>query len=446
MAKGGGYTLSESPPLSKGELTAAICQLDAEGYCLLKNRIPRDVALSLADEMLAQHDTARPSSVPDNEASFNLIFGLFNTDERTWQYMPAHPDVLKVAGHFLGHGQVRAIEGISGRTLPGAGTGALHKDCAQDFQVLPAPECCWGVNGIWMLTDFTEDNGSTKIVKRSHVESQQVPHAAWEASVGEDASTPVLGGAGDVFLWHMGTLHQSGANVSTSDIRVSFNCGYAPSWFNHRIMGGHQPIHPPHYKRIPEAVREYLPRVTGFDRHDAYEYQAVARPPTDPEPWGDWDARAREMLQLHGGGVARPLPEDAVNGALSTLAADGYCVLDGRLGPAAVDALAQRLSRCHGNAAMAGGEGSELESSDAAATLYGLMNEEPATWCAPPHWRLPSAWARVAPGADPTGLCGPFSVAHSFFSLAFASSLFQGVWWRRSQMPCASLARSSAPV
>eukprot|EP01045_Picozoa_sp_COSAG04_P052324 COSAG04_NODE_22241_length_358_cov_1.000000_1_plen_64_part_01 len=34
----------------------------------------------------------------------------------------------------------------------------------------------------------------------------------------------------DVFLWHMGTLHQNGANVTTDEIRVSFNCGYLPAW------------------------------------------------------------------------------------------------------------------------------------------------------------------------------------------------------------------------
>ena len=147
-----GSTLSDTPPLTDAEVSAAIEHLDTEGYCLLKNRIPREVALSIADEMLAQHESAHPAA--ENEATFQLILGLFNTDERTWQYMPAHPDCVKVAGHFLGHGQVRAIEGISGRSLPGCGLGGLHKDCAQDFQTLP--ECCWGVNGIWMLTDFTE--------------------------------------------------------------------------------------------------------------------------------------------------------------------------------------------------------------------------------------------------------------------------------------------------
>ena len=147
-----GSTLSDTPLLTDAEVSAAIEHLDTEGYCLLKNRIPREVALSIADEMLAQHEVAHPAA--ENEATFQLIFGLFNTDERTWQYMPAHPDCVKVAGHFLGHGQVRAIEGISGRSLPGCGLGGLHKDCAQDFQTLP--ECCWGVNGIWMLTDFTE--------------------------------------------------------------------------------------------------------------------------------------------------------------------------------------------------------------------------------------------------------------------------------------------------
>ena len=141
--RSGGSTASSTPPLADAEVERAIAHLRTEGYCLLKNRIPRTVALSLADELLEQHEAAHPAA--DHESTFQLLFGLFNTDQRTWEYMPAHPDCVKVAGALLGAGQVRAIEGISGRTLPGATLGGLHKDCAQDFHTLPDTGCCWGV-------------------------------------------------------------------------------------------------------------------------------------------------------------------------------------------------------------------------------------------------------------------------------------------------------------
>ena len=71
-------------------------------------------------------------------------------------------------------------------------------------------------------------------------------------------------------------MHQNGANVTADEVRVSFNCGYLPAWFNHRIMGGHQPTFPANYDKMPEAVCQFLPRVTGYDRDDAVAPGATA--------------------------------------------------------------------------------------------------------------------------------------------------------------------------
>lgn len=361
--RGVGATRSPTPPLTDAEVGGAIAQLQAEGFCLLKNRIPREIALSIADELLDQHEAEHAAA--DNAASFQLLFGLFNTEPRTWEYMPAHPDVVKVAGAFLGAGQVRAIEGISGRTLPGATLGGLHKDCAQDFHTLPDTNCCWGINGIWMLTDFTAENGATKVVRRSHLETSEPPPGSqsWEETLGPDQAVPVLGEAGDVFLWHMGTLHQNGANVTVDETRVSFNCGYLPAWFNHRIMGGHQPMFPSEYEKMPPAVRDYLPRVTGYDRSDAYEYHAVPRPPMEREPWEEWADRTRSMLSDE---PEAALSADEIAMAIATMEEDGYCVLDGRLGASAVTALGEQLGR--------------HTSADQEGAVFGLMNVAEAAW------------------------------------------------------------------
>jgi hypothetical protein len=71
--------------------------------------------------------------------------GLVHLLVRTVAKVPAARAGAAAARALLGAGQVRAIEGISGRTLPGATLGGLHKDCAQDFHTLPDTGCCWGV-------------------------------------------------------------------------------------------------------------------------------------------------------------------------------------------------------------------------------------------------------------------------------------------------------------
>ena len=44
-----------------------------------------------------------------------------------------------------------------------------------------------------------------------------------------------------------------------------------PRWFNIWIMGGHQPLQPQVYERMPPQVRELMPGVTGKSRDDVYE-------------------------------------------------------------------------------------------------------------------------------------------------------------------------------
>ena len=81
----------------------------------------------------------------------------------TWQYCACHPSAVEVVQHFCGP-DIIAGEAVCSRLPPGAPSGGLHKDCAQDFvNGHPDTQCCWGVNGIWMLTDFTEENGATHV-------------------------------------------------------------------------------------------------------------------------------------------------------------------------------------------------------------------------------------------------------------------------------------------
>ena len=143
-----GYTLSPHR-LSAADVRAAIEHMATEGWCLLKGLIPKHIAAELAEEMLRQHEAEGSAE------GFALIFGCMSRDDRSWQYLTCHPDPVAVCQHFLGP-DIVAGEAVCSRMQPGAPLGGLHRDCAQDFFVVPEPHCLWGVNGIWMLTDFTE--------------------------------------------------------------------------------------------------------------------------------------------------------------------------------------------------------------------------------------------------------------------------------------------------
>jgi ectoine hydroxylase-related dioxygenase (phytanoyl-CoA dioxygenase family) len=60
-----------------------------------------------------------------------------------------------------------------------------------------------------MLTDFTEENGATHVVPGTH----KSPRPAGDYA--DCPSVPIVGEAGDMFLWHMGVAHRSGASTAS---------------------------------------------------------------------------------------------------------------------------------------------------------------------------------------------------------------------------------------
>jgi ectoine hydroxylase-related dioxygenase (phytanoyl-CoA dioxygenase family) len=71
-------------------------------------------------------------------------------------------------------------------------------------------------------------------------------------------------------MWHGGTYHQARANIS-DQIRVGLNIAYYPPWFNNWIEGGHQPIWPETYERMPPEMQQLCPGLLGRNRADRYE-------------------------------------------------------------------------------------------------------------------------------------------------------------------------------
>jgi ectoine hydroxylase-related dioxygenase (phytanoyl-CoA dioxygenase family) len=107
------------------------------------------------------------------------------------------------------------------RIKPGQGAQMLHRD-----------RLAWGgylqrsiepqLNMIWAVTDFTKENGATRVVPGSHL---------WEDGRGahEEEITYAEMKAGSVILYTGSVIHSGGANVSGAD-RVGINITYSLGW------------------------------------------------------------------------------------------------------------------------------------------------------------------------------------------------------------------------
>lgn len=126
-----------------------------------------------------------------------------------------HPKILAAVHHVL-HCSFRVTQ-IAGRDpLPGYGQQGLHADWparekGEPFRI---------VTTIWLLDDFTADNGATRLVPGTHLLSTPPPKSFAAPANRHPDQKVVVARAGSVLvfnghLWHSGT-----ANKSSSPRRV----------------------------------------------------------------------------------------------------------------------------------------------------------------------------------------------------------------------------------
>ncbi|MBT5875140.1 MAG: hypothetical protein HOH43_17105 [Candidatus Latescibacteria bacterium] len=242
----------------------SIKHLDQFGYCLLEDLIPREEALDLADRCVQMHGESDKKPDISGSGAYQTLFGMMNHDDRVWSYA-SHPKTVAIARHFLGP-HCRVVEACSKPTWPGAVDQPLHADSAGAF--LRVPDTPWMINSIWMLTDFTVENGATGVVPLSHRSRMASPPEYLTRD--PKRVKPITGRAGSVMMWHGGTFHMARGNTSDT-IRVGLNIAYYPPWFNNWIEGGHQPIWPETYARMPERMQQLCPGKLSNSRDEAYE-------------------------------------------------------------------------------------------------------------------------------------------------------------------------------
>ena len=249
----------------KNEIESAIHHLDTYGYCILADRMPVNLAAEISERCLEMHDDSRyqdyNSGAPHESTTMS---GMYNLDDRVWQFM-THPDVLAVAHYFLGS-DCRVTEVCAKPIWPGSLGYGLHVDEANFFHKVP--NVPWLINTMWMLTDFTENNGATAVVPMSHkcrfkFQPTEIPFASPLVKV-------ATGQPGSVLLWHGGTLHTATPNTG-DQIRVGLNIAYHARWFNHYVNSHIEPIWPETYVRMPPEMQKLFSLRRGRTKSDVYE-------------------------------------------------------------------------------------------------------------------------------------------------------------------------------
>jgi len=165
-----------------------------------------------------------------------------------------HPLVLDTVRTILGHAtgvQLHLTQVIA--IGPGESTQQIHRDqWAFDFFPFPAGyevQC----NTIWAMTDFTEENGATRLVPGSHRFQDRL-------EIGHEQTVPAEMPAGSVMFYTGALYHGAGANRSSA-VRYGLNITYAVSWLRQEEN---------QYLSVPADVARTLPdsllRLMGYAR------------------------------------------------------------------------------------------------------------------------------------------------------------------------------------
>lgn len=193
-----------------------IARVRTQGYTIVERAIEPALAEALVQalEQLERELGARPAGNTFEGAATVRIYNLLAYGA-PFDEVPVHPAVLPIVEGVLDPGCL--ISSLSSIAIdPGETAQPIHAD----DMVIPlekphAPIVC---NSMWALTDFTADNGATRLVPGSHLEASPEYGGTYETIAAEMPK-------GSVLIWDGALWHGGGAN-STGNRR----CGLAMNY------------------------------------------------------------------------------------------------------------------------------------------------------------------------------------------------------------------------
>lgn len=188
-------------------------QLDTHGYVVLAGCMGDRLLQDLRDRILALFDEEgdRAGHEFRTEEHAHRLANLVDKGE-VFRRAVVLPPVLECVRYVLGP-QMK-LSSLNARSAdPNSEEGQpLHVDMA----AIPDDNGYWVCNTVWMLDDFTPDNGATRMVPGSHkwgtrpqdiLDDPMAPHPGEILLTGKAGSIAVM----NAHMWHAGTANRTSA-------------------------------------------------------------------------------------------------------------------------------------------------------------------------------------------------------------------------------------------
>lgn len=221
--------MSTIPSLKAGSDPAQMAKaLDQAGCLVVTNVCEREVRDGVEQEMRSHLDSLPDEWIEtdDPDAFYpgktRRAIAIVERAQAAWPLI-THPISTALCMHHLGPHCEQYQLHVTGalEVAPGAREQVLHRE-EDTFPFFPLPRPNLILASMWAVTQFTAQNGGTRLVPGSH---------RWDAKrkATPDEVVAAEMPAGSVLYWLGGTLHGAGANTS-AERRFGLILTYSVGW------------------------------------------------------------------------------------------------------------------------------------------------------------------------------------------------------------------------
>jgi ectoine hydroxylase-related dioxygenase (phytanoyl-CoA dioxygenase family) len=214
-------------PTPTRDAAALKADLDVHGYCIIAQTLSASELRELRIRVEEQLNAEVPMDHPTGRRSLTNLLNKGAIFERVILNDLVNPTVE----HLLGEGYLlSALTAI--QSVPNSKAQGLHFDQARMGMFLPAPLVA---NAVYMLDDFTNENGGTRVIPGSHVWAAEEIERNFTPSLSALDTNPegtiaVQGAAGSCMVFEGRLLHGTGKNVTLNQKRTGVFAYYCRGW------------------------------------------------------------------------------------------------------------------------------------------------------------------------------------------------------------------------
>ena len=185
------------------EREQALAELDIYGFTVVRDVLDTDQVQAMKDALIRCENEV--GTEHRNRGMARHVANLPTLDPVFFACLD-HPKILPLLTHYLGDTLI--LGSLNARIVrPGDGEQGLHSDISAELLNMASPVM---MNTVWMLDDFSAENGGTRIVPGSHKSGLDLPPAGFDVKHVHQAHAP----AGSVLLFNGQCWHGGGANRS----------------------------------------------------------------------------------------------------------------------------------------------------------------------------------------------------------------------------------------